>query len=298
MSNNNAKSKAGIFSRTAASMGLKSKKTRVEVVERGNVKGLYGIIDGWKAKIPKKRPVNEACNREISALANAKNLEELTKALIAFQESLGNPIEVTVSPNNETTNKIMTSAFLIAKDKIKEYAKNNNVMKNEDIAKLSRMQRTMTLPTNVNNFRNNRAIKNGPQVEELNNNANKNFTVFNTSVIPEQNEPLAIGWGAMGNASNNNNNESNNKSNKSNKINTSLGGGAKVRRKKATTAMKKKKVTTTAMKKKKATTGMKKKKATGMKKKKATGTKKKATGTKKKATGTKKKATKKKATKK
>ena len=27
MSNNNAKSKAGIFSRTAASMGLKSKKT-------------------------------------------------------------------------------------------------------------------------------------------------------------------------------------------------------------------------------------------------------------------------------
>ena len=59
--------------------------------------------------------------------------------------------------------------------------------------------------------------------------------------------------------------------------NTELDGGAKVRRKKATTGMKKKKATTTAMKKKKATT-------TAMKKKKATGTKKKATGTKKKAT--------------
>ena len=72
-------------------------------------------------------------------------MKVLTKALEDFQKSLGATIEVTVSPDNPTTNKIMKSAFLIAKDKVRAYAKNNNVMKNDDLASLTRMQREMTL---------------------------------------------------------------------------------------------------------------------------------------------------------
>ena len=342
----NKRSKAGIISRTAASFGLKKKKTGFEVVERGNTTGLYAMIDTYKRQIPKLQKIKYACNTEIENIEKAKNMEDLTKALKEFQKSLGDLIKVTVSPDNETTNEIMKSAFLIAKDKVRAYAKNNNVLKNTDLASLTKMQRNMTLRENLTanakakakakakanananaNAKakakaNEKAKANANAKAKANANANakakananakkKSLTGFNTSGIPKEkeSEQLALGWGVMENDNINNalnstmtpeqikefhNMHKNtvaegmnlrNKKPVPNK--TTAGGGAKVRRKKATTGMKKKKVTT-GMKKKKVTTGMKKKKVTtGMKKKKATTTamkKKKATGTKKKAT--------------
>ena len=312
----NKRSKAGIISRTAASFGLKKKKTGFEVVERGNTTGLYAMIDNMKKLIPNLNPIQSACNNEINNLTTAENMQELTKALEDFKKSLGAVIEVTVSPDNETTNEIMKSAFLIAKDKVRAYAKNNNVLKNTDLASLTKMQRNMTLRENLTaNAKAKAKAKakaNANAKAKANANAKKkSLTGFNTSGIPKEkeSEQLALGWGVMENDNINNalnstmtpeqikefhNMHKNtvaegmnlrNKKPVPNK--TTAGGGAKVRRKKATTGMKKKKVTT-GMKKKKVTTGMKKKKVTtGMKKKKATTTamkKKKATGTKKKAT--------------
>ena len=336
----NKRSKAGIISRTAASFGLKKKKTGFEVVERGNTTGLYAMIDNMKKLIPNLNPIQSACNNEINNLTTAENMQELTKALEDFKKSLGAVIEVTVSPDNETTNEIMKSAFLIAKDKVRAYAKNNNVLKNTDLASLTKMQRNMTLRENLTanakakakakakanaNAKakaNEKAKANANAKAKAKANANakakananakkKSLTGFNTSGIPKEkeSEQLALGWGVMENDNINNALNStmtpeqikefhnmhkntvaegrNLRKNKPVPNKTTAGGGAKVRRKKATTGMKKKKVTT-GMKKKKVTTGMKKKKVTtGMKKKKATTTamkKKKATGTKKKAT--------------
>ena len=337
-SNRVTESKAGIFSRTAASFGLKKKKTGFEVVERGNTTGLYAMIDTYKRQIPKLQEIKYACNTEIENIEKAENMDQLTNALDEFQKSLGDVIKVTVSPDNETTNEIMKSAFLIAKDKVRAYAKNNNVLKNTDLASLTKMQRNMTLRENLTakakakakakanaNAKakaNEKAKANANAKAKANANANakakananakkKSLTGFNTSGIPKEkeSEQLALGWGVMENDNINNALNStmtpeqikefhnmhkntvaegrNLRKNKPVPNKTTAGGGAKVRRKKATTGMKKKKVTT-GMKKKKVTTGMKKKKVTtGMKKKKATTTamkKKKATGTKKKAT--------------
>ena len=285
-SNRVTESKAGIFSRTAASFGLKKKKTGFEVVERGNTTGLYAMIDTYKRQIPKLQEIKYACNTEIENIEKAKNMEDLTKALKEFQKSLGETIDVTISPKNETTNEIMKSAFLIAKDKVRAYAKNNNVVKNTDLASLTKMQRNMTLRENLT------ANEKEKAKEKAKAKANANAIINNASLL-NANEKANEKEKANATQSVNQfemfiSEEPKEKRGNFTKNLTELGGGAKVRRKKATTAMKKKKATT-AMKKKKATTAMKKKKATttAMKKKKATTTamkKKKATGTKKKAT--------------
>ena len=108
MSNNNNRvtnTKAGLATRMATAVGLKKKKHGVEIVERGNVTGLYGIVDTYKRQIPKLQQIRYACNNELEDIVNAKDMDQLTRALGRFQESLYRPIAVTVSPDNETTNK-------------------------------------------------------------------------------------------------------------------------------------------------------------------------------------------------
>ena len=276
MSKNKPSSMATMWGSFKAKLGLGKKKRTVEWVNRGDIVGLASNIEILKSSIPSVEPVSTACLKELGLLANASNFNEVVQALIDLRDSLIKPIEINISPENKITNKIMKSALLVANDKVKEYAKNNEVIRSQDIAHLAklRVDPRFKLPENqaqlntvVNNRRNNTGNNNRiPRVEEIENNnpflienknANNNNNNFGNLTMVRYDGPTQV------------------KPNNDNTNYSGLGGGAKVRRKKATTGMKKKKVTTTAMKKKKATT-------TAMKKKKATATKKKAT--KKKAT--------------